>query len=65
MILEGRLKGHAGVIMGKPPFNSASRRKALEKLLNNKIAYKPFTIYKETPGEKGNYWKLIYNMPRQ
>ncbi|MET3114852.1 hypothetical protein AAKU52_002592 [Pedobacter sp. CG_S7] len=29
-----------------------------------KIGYKPFTVFKETEGEEGNYRKLIYNSPK-
>jgi hypothetical protein len=42
----------------------ARSKKALKKLLNNQIKYKPFTRLKETQGAEGNYWKLIYNTPK-
>ena len=29
-----------------------------------RIGYKPFTVFKETKGEEGNYRKLIYNSPK-
>ncbi len=39
-------------------------KKALRKLQKRKIAYKPFTEFKESQGTPGNYRKLIYNTPK-
>jgi hypothetical protein len=45
--------------------NKISRsKKALKKLVTNRIGYKPFSLLKETTGNEGNYWKLIYNTPK-
>lgn len=39
-------------------------KKALKKLADRKIDYRPFTLVKETLGTEGNYRKLIYNTSR-
>jgi hypothetical protein len=39
-------------------------KKAIKKLLDKKIAYRPFKLFKETMGVEGNYGKLIYNTPK-
>jgi hypothetical protein len=39
-------------------------KKAVKKLLDKKIAYRPCTLFKETMGIEDNYDKMIYNSPK-
>ncbi|NOW94763.1 hypothetical protein [Mucilaginibacter sp. SG564] len=62
---EEKLKNDFG-IPKQPATNKHYQlsKKALKKLADRKIDYRPFTLVKETLGTEGNYRKLIYNTSR-